>query len=271
MINKNLAKFLIVSPPSTKTIISIENLEQKFANYFQIDLPTLNLYCDNEICLGERYYNSNSKFEVSTMRWTYHYLDFFCKNCSVNNKVYSISAYAYDETQISIIKIGEWPPFGAHTPSKLISLIGPDREIFLKGRRSEIQNLGIGAFSYYRRVVENQKDRIIDEMIKALKNNNSNEKIIQNFKKAKTEKQFSNSIDIVKEAFPEILLIKGHNPLKLLHSALSEGMHNHTDEECLEYAKNIRIVLSELADRLSQLSKNQSELQKSITKLFKNK
>ena len=33
------------------------------------------------------------------------------------------------------------------------------------------------------------------------------------------------SVDLIKHTLPEILLINGHNPLKLLHSALSEGLH----------------------------------------------
>jgi hypothetical protein len=32
------------------------------------------------------------------------------------------------------------------------------------GRRAENQGMGIGAFAYYRRVVENQKNRIIAEI-----------------------------------------------------------------------------------------------------------
>src|SRR5215203_6012781 len=63
-------------------------------------------------------------------------------------------------------KFGEHPVFGPPTSSRLISLAGPDRETFLKGRRCENQGLGIGAFVYYRRVIENQNNRILDEIIK---------------------------------------------------------------------------------------------------------
>ena len=42
-----------------------------------------------------------------------------------------------------------------------MKLVGPDRDDFLKGRRCENQGLGVGAFIYYRRVVENQKNRIL--------------------------------------------------------------------------------------------------------------
>ena len=38
----------------------------------------------------------------------------------------------------------------------------------MKGRRCGNLGLGIGAFVYYRRVVENQKSRILDEIIKVI-------------------------------------------------------------------------------------------------------
>jgi hypothetical protein len=81
-----------------------------------------------------------------------------------------------DENEVSVdhsysgecYKLGELPVYGPPTPARLISLIGPDREIFLKGRRCGNLGLGIGAFVYYRRVVENQKSRILDEIIKVI-------------------------------------------------------------------------------------------------------
>ena len=53
---------------------------------------------------------------------------------------------------------------------------------------------------------------------------------------AKNETQFSKAIDAVKHGIPQALLINGHNPLTLPHSALSEGLHEQTDEVCLERA-----------------------------------
>ena len=67
----------------------------------------------------------------------------------------------------SRLSYGEYPPFGERTPAKVITMIGPDRDLFLNGRRAENHGLGIGASAYYRRVVENQKDRIFDMIIEA--------------------------------------------------------------------------------------------------------
>lgn len=76
---------------------------------------------------------------------------------------------------------------------------------------------------------------------------------------------------MAKDAIPESLLINGHSPIKLLHSALSEGVHALSDEECLDFAGSIRIVLGELSERLSQALKDEAELTKALSTLMKKK
>jgi hypothetical protein len=73
------------------------------------------------------------------------------------------------------------------------------------------------------------------------------------------------------DAIPEAILIDRHNPLTLLHSALSEGLHAQTDEECLELATSIRVVLTELADRISVALKEEAELKTAVNRLLNRK
>ena len=92
-------------------------------------------------------------------------------------------------------------------------------------RRTENQGLGIGAFIYYRRVVENQKNRILHKVIDVSeKIRADNDKILQ-LKSAVKETQFSKALEMAKDVIPESLLIYGHNPISLLHSALTRIMH----------------------------------------------
>jgi hypothetical protein len=168
-------------------------------------------------------------------------------------------------------KFGELPAFGPVTPARVISLIGPDRDLFLRGRRAESQGMGIGAFSYYRRVVENQKGRIIAEIARVAQKLGAKPEMLETFKTAEKETQFSKAIEVIKDGIPDVLKIGGHNPLTLLHRALSEGLHEHTDEECLESAQEIRVVLTELAERLSQALKEEAELQTAVSRLLNRK
>jgi hypothetical protein len=153
----------------------------------------------------------------------------------------------------------------------LIKLIGPERELFLKGRRCENQGLGIGAFAYYRRVVENQKSRILGEIIKVSEKLNIPSEHTSILKAAQKETQFSRAMESVKDVVPQSLLINGYNPMLLLHKALSQGLHNQTDESCLENASSIRIVLAELADKLSQALRDEAELNNALTRLMAKK
>jgi hypothetical protein len=141
----------------------------------------------------------------------------------------------------------------------------PDRETFLKGRRCENQGLGIGAFVYYRRVVENQKARILGEIIKVSKKIGAGPELIETLTNAMTETQFKKSIESVRDALPQVLLVNGQNPLTLLHS----GLHARTDEHCLEIAQAVRVVLTELSDRISQALKDEAELKNAISRLMR--
>jgi hypothetical protein len=73
---------------------------------------------------------------------------------------------------------------------------------------------------------------------------------------------------VSKDAIPESLRIQGHNPMTLLHDNLSTGLHAKADAECLEIAQAIRIVLAELAERLTNALKDEAELTKALGKLL---
>lgn len=158
-------------------------------------------------------------------------------------------------------------PLGPNTPARLIKLVGPDRELFLQGRRCENQGLGIGAFVYYRRVLENQKNRILSEILKVATRLGASGAAIAELEAALKEDQFSKALDGVKHGIPQTLLINGQNPLLLLHDALSDGVHGRTDAECLELATSVRVILVELADRLSQALKDEVEINTALERL----
>lgn len=166
------------------------------------------------------------------------------------------------------LKIGEYPAFGNYTPARVISLIGPDREMFLQGRRAENRGLGIGAFAYYRRVVENQKTRIIGQILKVARKVGASPEVIRDLEAAASETQFSAVIDSIKPTIPESLLIDGHNPLKLLYSALSKGIHEQDDAKCLQLAESIRVILTELSERIALALKEHAELKSAVSKIL---
>ena len=128
--------------------------------------------------------------------------------------------------------------------------------------------LGIAAFAYYRRVIENQKNRILDEVVRVATKLGAPTEMLDDFSAAKAETQFSRAVASIKHGIPQALLVDGHNPLLLLHSALSEGLHAQTDAECLGLATSIRVVLTELVERMAIALKEEAELKSAVSRLL---
>ena len=75
------------------------------------------------------------------------------------------------------------------------------------------------------------------------------------------ETQFSEAVAMLKDAIPEkLLILKGENPLTLLYKPLSQQLHGMTDEECLQQAADIRLVLTVLLENIAEVMKDQDEL-----------
>jgi len=273
---KSFKQFLESTPPEMD-----ENIEGLFAteltNYgrrWELAEPDISLHCASEGCNGLRFHKHESDtLSVPEKGWRYCFVTYVCRNCGNSRKTFALAVYKDEglSTGGKAYKFGELPVFGPPTPARLITLIGPDRTFFLLGRRAEIHGLGIGAFAYYRRVVENQKGRIIKEIARVAEKLGAAPEVLKDFEKAAGESQFKTAIDDIKDGLPSVLLIDNHNPLTLLHTALSEGIHAQDDKTCLELAQSIRVVLADLAERMSTVLKEQQELKTAVARLLNRK
>jgi hypothetical protein len=246
------------------------------AVYHPLNLPVLELHCDTDSCAGVRLFQpltSDYGPQCSPGCWKDVFVYYQCRNCSKTEKKYALAVYCEEAAAGTlsglIYKYGELPPFGPPTPARVITLLGSEKDYYLKGRRAENQGMGVGAFAYYRRVVENQKNRLLDEIIRVARRIGAPQEMLDDLNEAKNETQFSAAVSTVKHGLPQALLLNGHNPLTLLHAALSEGLHAQSDEQCLELATSIRVVLADLADRLGHALKDRAELDAAVSKLMK--
>jgi len=292
------ADFLATYPPNKETDVTGmgRHMTGRGPN-FVIDTPDLSLHCD--ICGGSRTFHCE---EHGNTQLAYNYLNkrfliYVCANCPGPQKtrklyavlcrwnftvradrtavagkpvVENISPRPKEENRQIAIKLGELPPFGP-IPSpkliKLIKLVKPDRALFEIGQRAKAEGMGIGAFAYYRRVVENHRTALFDKLILAAERLNINANVIEALRKDRDNWQFSQSLDQLKVVMPERLKVKGHNPLALLHRAISHDLHRESDEMCLEAARDIRVVLTYLAEQLDEVLRDQSELEKTVSRL----
>ncbi len=265
-------EFLETCPPDVEMIVTDrasgphDSRSYESRPFFRLLTPELDLHC--EYCDGTRAFKCTNQYAASLSQGVvFEELDYDCKNCK-DDEVFSkrfCLAIVGEGNNGAVQEIGEYPAYNPVTSRKVYDLIGENhRELFLKGRRAELRGLGIGAFAYYRRIVDDQKDMIIDRLEKAAKRLGASAETLKIFASAKAQDQFTSAIREIKDALPRALFIAGHNPLTILYDVLSDGIHDLSDEECLTHARTVRTLLIALADRISEISKDDAKVEQAV-------
>jgi len=233
------------------------------------------VHCDHAKCGGVRRHTkkNSSKFQIGEN--FYGLVLYGCINCTESDKVFAIKAErAGKESSGNCTKIYQEPSFGSPIPKRLFHVIGEaNREYFLQARRAIARGLGVGAYSYYRRIVENTKFDLVNSILEVAQATNAPVGQIELLKKAHSETQFSKAIEMLRGegAIPPVLLIEGHNPLLLLHDLLSEGIHQLSDAECLKRSQEAEIVLCEIADRMQIAMSERKSVKSAIASILNRK
>ncbi|OHV26653.1 hypothetical protein EOS93_15355 [Rhizobium sp. RMa-01] len=235
-----------------------------------ISPPDLRLYCQQ--CGGDRTFRCPNEEVISVSRTAASFNVYYqCGDCHDQTKLFSLYAIFNDKPSGQLYKYGEMPPFGVPVPNKVLRLFGKDAKMFQKGRQCENLGYGVAAFAYYRRVVENHKNDIFEEIIKVCRTVNAPQAIIDELQQAKQEIAFTKAIGAIKSALPQGLLINGHNPLLALHGALSVGLHDESDEDCLAAAQAVRLVLTDLVEKIATLKQDDKQLHDAVQLLLRKK
>lgn len=171
---------------------------------------------------------------------------------NINNISFSKqNSYNIENTDIFIQKVGAFPQIKI-VPDKIVTkYFKRDTNIFYyKGLNALNQNFGIGAFAYFRRIIEKELINIIND-IKSLPDSHSAE--IENLLiKHNENPKISTIYDNIFEHLPNSLKVLGDNPIKLLYNQTSEGLHSLTEEECLEKANSILQLLNFVIKKINE-------------------
>lgn len=163
-------------------------------------------------------------------------------------------------------KIGQSPSWEIDIDKNLEKALGDDAELYKKGLVCESQSYGIGSYAYFRRITENVIDELLNSIADLL-DEEDKEQYKAALEKVKKTRVTEEKIELVQDLLPSSLQPDGYNPLKALHSALSDGIHNRTDEECLDLAETIKAILTYLLEEIrsrSDKAKNFSEKMKKL-------
>ena len=159
--------FLMLVPPGeTRGVL---NYSQKPSLRGTLRGPDLMLECS--VCNGARMFacpEDGDRFGLDEDGSFESYLSYHCKNCERGKKTYAVHIH-FREAKAWATKYGEWPAFGGRLSSAFLDQFDDAEKALLpKGRQCENHGLGVGAFAYYRRVVEMHKNKLFDQIIEAV-------------------------------------------------------------------------------------------------------
>jgi hypothetical protein len=200
------------------------------------------------------------------------FLPYTCRDCGRWRKTFAVVLAPDSEAKpkvLTAIKLGEYPPFGSHLAKRLRDMLSnTDLELYRKGLRTEREGHGIGAAAYFRRVVDNQWRALVKKLRDAAEKLGTPPEKLKVFQEALAQSQFSAAVDMLKDAIPaKLLILDGRNPLTLLYKPLSVQIHELTDEQCLQQAADIRVILNETFDNISRVLKDDETLKAAVTRL----
>ena len=128
-----------------------------------------------------------------------------------------------------ITKVGQEPPWNISIDKDLERALGSSADLFNRGKTCEGLSYGIGAYCYYRRVVEDTFDELIGQ-ITDLVSDNERQHYLEQVAEAQREKKIAAKIKLIQPYLPSVLCVEGNNPLETLYKTLSEGIHGKNDE-----------------------------------------
>ena len=267
-----LKRFLETKPPNTTikipglaSVATGKGLARGAAIVAQanIQLPPLDLHCERDG--GSRIFGSENHL---TLRRSpdYKWIKYTCRNCKAKTKVFAIAIEFNKKGDITVMKLGEFPPFSTPISPRIPKLLsGTDLDLCRKGVRVMDHGFGIGAAAYFRRVVESQWKLLVTEMKKAAKRLGHD---VDGFDDALESNQFKSAVKSLKDAIPDKLMLPDRsNPLTLLYQLLSQQLHTLSDEQCLHQAHAINLVLTKLLENIAAALQEQEELHAALSKL----
>ncbi|MFC2152683.1 hypothetical protein ACFLSE_09155 [Bacteroidota bacterium] len=186
-------------------------------------------------------WNDNGKNRVLDIRYQ-------CTSCNSFERRFFIHV---NKTLDTIYKVGQYPEWEIKMDKNLEKTLNQHAKTFRKGLVCESQGYGIGAFAYYRRITETVIDELLDSITDLIEVENK-DNYIKALELTKKTRVTQEKIDLIKDLLPSILKPNGVNPLGVLHSELSEGIHAESDKDCLENAGHIKDILVFLINQIIQ-------------------
>lgn len=127
-----------------------------------------------------------------------------------------------------------------------------DRETnnwYYKGVQLYKKNFGIGSFAYFRRIIEKELMNILLDVSTLNSSDPRIKKLIDDYdKNSKISTLYENSFSLL----PKSLQTLGSNPFEILYRLTSQGLHNITEQDCLDKADKVHRLLDYVIKKINE-------------------
>ena len=187
---------------------------------------------------------------------------FRCNLCDVASVVYTICRI--DGT---VTKIGQYPRHSMGVRRDFERRLGDDGELYRKALVCHTQGYGLAALAYFRRLVENKTNTLIDIVASLASVNPVAESEVPNIRLAKQEVTCEQKLRVASEAVPDSLKPGGINPLEVLHDLLTRKPSSGSEKECLETVDELREIFDHVFGQLHSQVEEQHRFIESAGKM----
>lgn len=249
--------------------------------------PAIHMYCNK--CGSEQTFNMINNYDEvdyykdANISGTLIRTLYRCSACSEFDRRFLIRFWTeiiedknekgedIEKKVIYMEKVGQFPSWDISMDKELENLLEKHSSFYKSGLICESQGYGIGAFAYYRRIVEEVIDGLLTSVEDMLTDQAEKEKYAFALVKVRQTTVTQEKIELVKDLLPNSLRPDGVNPLSALHSALSEGLHAEDEDTCLEYAEAVRNTLVFLVNKLVRTKSENKSFSLSMRKILDKK
>jgi hypothetical protein len=294
-INKEITKFISDAPLYKKIETSLELYgpsdiqgctfnsfceHEKENQTFELEVyPESAMFLANSLSERPFFVPSGQTIEPKKVNYTQHYRA-KCKSCKIYYRdiiinIFTETPYSHvrregeNRPKFYLRKIGQYPPFEIVPDREVLKYLKPEDESNYKKALICLSNsYGIGSYAYLRRIIQNEIIGLIKDISELEFDGVSQVKgAYENYMK---DSQMAKLIDILNKHLPQSFKELGDNPIRLLYSQLSGGIHEFSDEECLEKASSIDVLINYVVKKIYDEKFHLKEVKNAVSKLNKN-
>jgi hypothetical protein len=168
----SLEEFLVNAPLYRAEPFPSVKLQQyeRSSNYYITAPALVDQECRN--CGPTKWKFDGGVYEGRVGERSLEHLRYLCKNCEKARFIVWIMWWR--EGGVHVLKAGQHPKLEITIPKEFGDALGDKRPLYIKGMTLRHNNYGIGALTYFRRVIEDTTDEMLDLLENAMVETNAN-------------------------------------------------------------------------------------------------